>query len=348
MVMLPTKRTIELGKMIKQTLTLPLLLAFALISFLASLSFGAADTSISTVIDSLFGSQTNQVTNSIIWQLRMPRSILAFVAGCGLALAGMILQVVTRNPLADPYLFGISSGAMFGAVLSVSFFGSWFWLPLPVSAFLGSLISMTLLISFARINRFQQVETLLLAGVALSFLFSAFTSLLLYWSDPQAVASILFWTLGSFARADWHSLWMPALIVIVCLAMLLIYRNQLMALLLGDESAVTLGVNVAKLRIIMLLVSSILTASIVALCGGIGFVGLMIPHLVRQFIHIGSRLSFVVTALAGGVFMLWVDVLARTLLTNQELPIGVITAAVGSVFFLVTLYTRANKQGQGS
>lgn len=330
----------------KKQMVLPILIVFGFFSFFASLSFGAADISISSVIESLLGNQANAVTNSIIWELRMPRSILAFVAGCGLALAGLILQVVTRNPLADPYLFGVSSGAMFGAVLSVSFVGSWLWLPLPIAAFLGSLLSMILLISFARINRFQQIETLLLAGVALSFLFSAFTSLLLYWSDPQAVASILFWTLGSFARADWGSLWIPAAVSVTGLVLLMFYRQQLMALLLGDESAVTLGINVTKLRIIMLVVSSTLTASVVALCGGIGFVGLMIPHLVRQFVHIGSRLSFITTAVTGGVFMLWVDVLARTLLPNQELPIGVITAAVGSIFFLITLYSRANKQGQ--
>lgn len=327
-------------------LILPVLLLISLLSLLASLSFGAANTSITQTFSALIDPQVNPVTHTILWELRMPRSILAFVAGCGLALAGLVLQIVTRNPLADPYLFGISSGATFGAVLSISFVGSWIWLPLPVAAFMGSLFSMLLLVSFARINRFQQVETLLLAGVALSFLFGAFTSLLLYWSDPQAVASILFWTLGSFSRAEWVSLWIPGLAVLFCLSLLFIFRGQLMALLLGDESAVTLGINVTKLRILMLVVSSVLTASVVALCGGIGFVGLMIPHLVRQFVSVGSRLSFVVTAITGGIFMLWVDVLARTLLSNQELPIGVITSAVGSIFFLVTLYTRSNKQGR--
>lgn len=326
-----------------QVFVVPVLLLFIALSFFVSLSFGAANTSVMDAIQVLVGSHNNPVTESIILQLRMPRSLLAFFAGAGLALSGLILQIVTRNPLADPYLFGISSGATFGAVLSISFVASWFWLPLPLAAFLGSLFSMVLLLSFARINRFQQIETLLLAGVALSFLFSAFTSLLLYWSDPQAVASIVFWTLGSFSRAEWFSLWIPAIVVVVSLITLLLYRTQLMAILLGDESAVTLGVNVSRLRIIMLLLSSVLTASIVALCGGIGFVGLMIPHLVRQFVHIGSRMSFVITALVGGIFMLWVDVLARTMLTNQELPIGVITAAVGSVFFLITLYTRANQ-----
>lgn len=324
----------------------PILVAFSVLSFVVSLSFGAANTPFTEVFEVLFNSKSNTVTHTILWELRMPRSILAYAAGCGLALAGLVLQIVTRNPLADPYLFGISSGAMFGAVLSISFVGSWIWLPLPIAAFLGSLISMAMLVSFARINRFQQIETLLLAGVALSFLFSAFTSLMLYWSDPQAVASILFWTLGSFARADWSTVWLPAIVVVCSLCLLFLYRSELMALLLGDESAVTLGINVTKLRILMLIISSVLTASIVALSGGIGFVGLMIPHLVRQFVNIGSRMSFLVTALTGGVFMLWVDVLARTLLNNQELPIGVITAAVGSIFFLITLYTRAQKQGQ--
>jgi iron complex transport system permease protein len=333
----------------KTWLGAPLLLALTLLSFVASLSLGAAHTPFAEVIDALFASHSQtSVTNSIIWQLRMPRSILAFVAGGGLALAGLILQIVTRNPLADPYLFGISSGAMFGAVISISFLGAVAWLPLPVAAFIGSLFSMALLISFARINRFQQIETLLLAGVALSFLFSAFTSLFLYWSDPQAVTSILFWTLGSFSRAEWSSLWLPAMLVVLCLIVLNVYQSRLVALLLGDESAVTLGINVNKLRVIMLIISSILTAAIVALSGGIGFVGLMIPHLVRQFVHVGSRMSFVLTALVGGIFMLWVDVLARIILSNQELPIGVITAAIGSVFFLITLYSRASRQGQMS
>ena len=327
-------------------LMLPLLILFSLVSFVLSMSFGAANTSFTEVFDVLVNPQVNQVTHTILWELRMPRSILAYVAGCGLALSGLILQIVTRNPLADPYLFGISSGATFGAVLSLSFLSSLIWLPLPLAAFLGSLISMLMLIGFARINRFQRVETLLLAGVALSFIFGAITSLLLYWSDPQAVASILFWTLGSFARADWASIWIPAVAVSFSLGLLFFYRAQLMALLLGDENAVTLGINVTKLRIVMLVVGSILTASVVALCGGIGFVGLMIPHLVRQFVSVGSRMSFLVTALTGGVFMLWVDVLARTLLNNQELPIGVITSAVGGIFFLVTLYFRANRQGR--
>lgn len=320
------------------------ILALLASSVIASLTLGAASTTFADVFQVLFSnsveSPKGQVLESIIWQLRMPRTILAFVAGAGLALAGLILQIVTRNPLADPYLFGISSGASFGAVLAVVLLGSSFWLPLPVSAFIGSLLAVLLLIGFASATRFHHVESLVLAGVALTFLFSAFTSLLLYWSDPQVVASIIFWTLGSFARADWQTLWWPVIMVSFNLVLLFAYQGKLIAMILGDESAITLGINVRRLRFMMLISSSLITASVVALCGGIGFVGLMIPHIVRQFINVGSKFSFALTALAGGVFMLWVDVIARIVLSNQELPIGIITSAIGSVFFLMTLYIR--------
>ncbi|WP_299270513.1 iron ABC transporter permease [uncultured Psychrosphaera sp.] len=329
----------------KPSLLLSLVLSVLVVSFISALTIGAADLTFNQVLLSLFGNvdEAGTVAHSIIWQLRMPRSILAFVAGCGLAMAGLILQTITRNPLADPYLFGISSGASFGVVIVMTLTGVGFGFYLSFAAFLGSLLAISLLLLIAGFNRHQQVESMLLAGVALSFLFSSFTSLMLYWSDPQAVSAILFWTLGSFSRAQWDLLWFPCLVVISCLGLMLAKQRQLNAVLLGDEGAVTLGVNVNRLRITMLLLSSILTASIVALCGGIGFVGLMIPHIVRFFIGQGGRLSLIITALVGGVFMLWVDIASRVILDNQELPIGIITAAVGSLFFLTLLYVRKRK-----
>jgi len=326
-------------------ITILVITLLLLLSLVAALTIGAANLDVADVFASLFGlaGENSSLTHSIVWQLRMPRSILAFVAGGGLALAGLILQTVTRNPLADPYLFGISSGASFGVVVAMAVTGVTLTFYLSVAAFLGALLAIVLLLLIAGFSRNQQVESMLLAGVALSFLFSAFTSLLLYWSDPQAVTAILFWTLGSFARADWSSLWIPVSVVLVCLVFMLAQQRRLTALLLGDESAVTLGINVSQLRILMLLLSSLLTASIVALCGGIGFVGLMIPHIVRFFINQGHRWSYAVTALVGGIFMLWVDILSRIVLPNQELPIGIITAAIGSVFFLTLLYSRKNQ-----
>ena len=181
---------------------------------------------------------------------------------------------------------------------------------------------------------------MLLAGVALSCLFSAFTSLLLYLSDPQAVTAILFWTVGSFARAQWATLAFPALVILFSLVIMLGFRRHLNAMLLGDESATTLGINVKRFRLMMLVISSLITATLVSLCGGIGFVGLMIPHIVRYFISQGTSAGLLLTSIVGGIFMVWVDLLSRTILPNQELPVGVITAACGSLFFLSLLYFR--------
>ncbi|MBQ4856746.1 iron ABC transporter permease [Pseudoalteromonas sp. MMG007] len=327
----------------RHSLALFISILAALFSLFAALSFGAADTSLEDVLTSFLLSNDASLNTRIIYELRMPRTLLAFMAGAGLAIAGLILQTVTRNPLADPYLFGISSGASFGVVVLMAVTGISAGFMLSTAALLGSLAAMSLLILIAGRQQSAQVESMLLAGVALSFLFSAFTSLLLYWSDPQAVAAILFWTLGSFARAQWATLWLPLVVIVVCIGFLLSFRRQLNAMLLGDESAITLGVRVHRFRILMLVLSSLITAVLVAMCGGIGFVGLMVPHIVRFFISQGSVAGLLVTSLVGGTFMVWVDVFSRSLLKNQELPVGVITAAIGSVFFLSLLFFRKSK-----
>ncbi|MBH0030896.1 MULTISPECIES: iron ABC transporter permease [unclassified Pseudoalteromonas] len=327
----------------RQSLALFISAAAALFSLFAALSFGAAETSLQDVFNSFLLSNDASFNSRIIFELRMPRTLLAFLAGSGLAIAGLILQTVTRNPLADPYLFGISSGASFGVVLLMALAGISAGFMLSAAALLGSLLAMSLLILIAGRQQSAQVESMLLAGVALSFLFSAFTSLLLYWSDPQAVAAILFWTLGSFSRAQWVTLWLPLLVITLCTFVMLSFRRQLNAMLLGDESAITLGVRVQRFRILMLVLSSLITAVLVAMCGGIGFVGLMVPHIVRFFISQGTIAGLLVTSLVGGTFMVWVDVLSRSLLKNQELPVGVITAAIGSVFFLSLLFFRKRR-----
>lgn len=332
------------------------------ISLIFALSLGAADVAFKQVIDillaNMLGSDVSNVEpyiERIVMELRFPRSLLAFLAGTGLAISGLILQTVTRNPLADPYLFGISSGASFGVVVFLTFSGLsgvgvlaglsgiTYGLGMSLAAFIGSIIAMLMLLLIAGTKKSAQVESMLLAGVALSFLFSSGTSLMLYWSDPDAVSAILFWSLGSFSRAHWDNLLFPSFIIMLCIFYMLAYRRQLTAMLLGDESATTLGINPRNFRIAMLILSSLLTATLVSLCGGIGFVGLIIPHIVRFFVSQGSQQGLFLTALVGGIFMIWVDVLARIILNNQELPIGVITAAIGSVFFLSLLYFRKHK-----
>ncbi|WP_372870227.1 FecCD family ABC transporter permease [Shewanella sp.] len=329
-----------------------LLLACLVSPALASI-FGAADIhftdAMSVYLHALIGEQPKDVPyldSRILLELRLPRILLAFVCGAGLALAGWALQLVTRNPLADPYLFGISSGASLGAIVVMSLgslLGGGFMaladgISLPLGAFAGASASVLLVLALSGFGLQSQVERMLLSGVAISFLFGALGSLLLYFSSPQVTASLLFWTLGSFARASWDLLWLPWTIFGVFIGFLWVLRRQLLALSAGDETAHGLGVPVAKLRTISLLMCSLMTAVLVASCGGIGFVGLMIPHTVRLMFP--GRQSLMIVVLMGGLFMMWVDVLARSLLPTQELPVGVITAVIGSGFFLLLLLRR--------
>lgn len=328
----------------------------ALISIVISLAYGAVDICFSEIlswISSLFGkdAELDSIHIRIIEELRLPRLILAFLTGAGLSLSGAVLQMVTRNPLADPYLFGISSGASFGAVLIIALLsGSNIWmfeqsflqLGITGGAFLGSTISVVLVLLFA--GNGVQIERMLLAGVAVSFMFASATSLVLYHIDAQAVATLLFWTMGSFTRANWENIILPTVIILACLSVFLGYSRQMRTALAGDESAISLGVSVHKLRIMMLLLSSLVTATLVANSGGIGFVGLMIPHIIRRVFHAYQRYFLWSCMIFGGCFMVWVDVLARTLINGSELPIGIITAAIGSVFFLLVLTTRTHRR----
>ena len=327
-----------------------ILIVLAIVSPIMALVLGVANISFTDVFN-IFCSQLTDSCSSdplkqrIILELRLPRILLAFLTGAGLSLAGSVLQTVTRNPLADPYLFGISSGATFGAVLVIAFagtglaaqglFSDWLRMGITGGAFVGSAVSVLIVISSA--GRSVQIERMVLAGVATSFMFSAATSLVLYASDPQAASSLLFWSLGSFSRADWDNLTLPFIIIIICFVLFSGFSRQLTALLAGDENARSLGVEVQKVRISMLLLTSLITAILVANTGGIGFVGLMIPHIVRRIYINHSRHIMWVIVLFGGVFMVWVDVVARSLIHGHELPVGIITAAMGSVFFLLVM-----------
>ena len=340
---------LPINTMIKLFAYIFIAVCIVLISAVFAVSFGAANISsgdVLSVLFSLVGGDTDvaNIKQRIILELRIPRLILAFLTGAGLSLAGAVLQTVTRNPLADPYLFGIASGASFGAVLVIaSIGGSAGWaigqMGVTTGAFIGAAFSVLIVLGLA--GRGVQIERMLLAGVASSFMFSAGTSLVLYASDPEAAASLLFWTLGSFTRANWNNLFVPSLVIISCLILFLGFSRALKAVLAGDETAKTLGVNVTRLRMGMLLLSSLLTATLVANTGGIGFVGLMIPHIVRRLLQTHQQYVLLACVVFGGVFMVWVDVLARSLVANNELPIGVITAAIGSVFFLLVLRKRA-------
>ncbi|MFT5451551.1 MAG: iron complex transport system permease protein [Enterobacterales bacterium] len=345
-------------------LIIGLMFIILLASIIASISIGNVDMTLKQIMMALFNChgdyssnldginnsaiknaaiavcQDNSINQQIIWEIRLPRILMALLTGAGLSVTGAILQSVTRNPLADPYLFGISSGASLGAVCVMATISS-ASISITLGALIGSFFSVVLMLTLAG-RAAVQVEKLLLAGVAVSFMLSAFTSLVLYYSDPDTVTSLLFWMMGSFSNSQWDELWMPTVTLTVGVALFFVYRRWLSAIQAGDESALTLGIPVNQLRLFMLIICAAITAVLVAHVGGIGFVGLMIPHISRFIVGVQIHRLLFMTLVLGASFMIWVDVIARTLLPNQVLPVGIVTSAVGSLFFFIILKYRSN------
>lgn len=316
-----------------------LLALLTLLSVLWCLNLGVGDTSLGAMLTCITSQCATPLEASLFWDIRLPRVMAALLVGLGLACAGAILQNTTRNALADPYLFGIMAGAGLGASL-IGLRPDW-GVPLYLGAFCGSAVAIALVIGIAKLAR--QPQSLLLIGIAVAFMCSAVTHFVLYISDPLAANRVIFWLMGSLSRVELSHLSLLAPVVALSLTLVVGYARQLDALLLGDESAQTLGVNVAKLRFIMLALCAAITASVVSYCGGIGFVGLMIPHIARALFGITTLPLIAGSGLLGALFLLWVDTLARTALNGQELPLGVITSALGSVFFLIIIVRKPGK-----
>lgn len=331
------------------------LLFLAIIACITSLFYGAAELSPQRIASCLFQECANATDELIFWQIRAPRVAVGFLVGVGLAIAGATLQNVTRNSLTDPYLFGVVAGAGLGASIATLLFSdsqifslpfelfdseTAFSLALPASAFLGALFAVALVQVLVISALGRRTEHLLLAGVAVSFMLGAVSHFILFMAEPFAANKVVFWLMGSLARVEAWYAWVMLPVILISLILLLLYGRQLDALLLGDESARSLGVNVQRLRIILLAICAALTACIVSYCGGIGFVGLMIPHIVRNWLGVTSRTLILGCVLLGGSFMVLVDILARVALPGQEIPIGVITSAIGSLFFFLAIRQR--------
>jgi iron complex transport system permease protein len=277
----------------------------------------------------------------IVWQIRAPRVLLGALVGAGLALVGSVLQAVTRNPLADPHLLGISSGAALGAVLVILYLGQFLGVfSLPLAAFIGAAGSLLLVLGVARRHGRLDSERLLLAGVAVSFLCMALVNLLLFTGDQHAAAAAVFWMLGGLGAARWEVIYLPAFCVALGLGILLIMARGLNALMSGEQTAISLGFNGKHLRLKAFVCTSLLTGVLVSLSGAIGFVGLMVPHMARSLVGAEHRRLLPVAALLGALFLVWVDVAARTLVAPEDVPIGIATAALGGFFFIVLLKRR--------
>jgi len=290
------------------------------------------------------GIAADEVTSyQIVWQIRAPRVVLAAVVGGGLAAVGVAVQALVRNALADPFILGVSSGASVGAV-GVSVFGALGVLgvhAVSAGAFLGALAASAMVYLAARSRGGTTPLRLVLTGVAMAFGFQALLSVIIYLvPDTEATSAVLYWTMGSFGAATWGALPVVALTVLIGLVGLHRLSRRLDVLSLGDETAASLGVDAVVLRRRLFVLTSVVTGAMVAVSGAIGFVGLVVPHVVRIMTGAGHRRVLVIAPLAGAVFMVWVDLASRTLVAPRELPLGAITALVGVPVFITLMRRR--------
>jgi iron complex transport system permease protein len=281
-------------------------------------------------------------TATIIFDIRLPRVLLAGLVGAALAIAGATYQGLFRNPLADPYLIGVAQGASLGAVIGFMLPVSWnlagFGL-VPLLAFIGALLATTTVYLLARVGKALPVTTLILAGVALSALLSSIVSYLVI-SSGEALRGIIFWLMGSFSLSTWSEVRIVLPYVVVGAAVITLFGRMLNVMQLDEEQAQQLGVNVERLKIILLAAATLITAASVSFVGTIGFVGIIIPHAVRLVWGSDHRSLLPLAMLVGAIFMILTDLIARTVLAPTEIPIGVITAICGAPFFLYLLRRR--------
>ena len=287
-----------------------------------------------------------QAARTVVWEVRVPRTLLALSVGGGLALAGAALQGIFRNPLADPGIVGVSSGAALGAVVSIVIgigsLGSW---STPIAAFVGALAVSTLIYRFARRNGRTEVVTLILTGIALNAIAAAFIGFLTTTADDQKLRSIVFWNLGSFANARWRYVAVSTTLVAFGAATLPLLARRLDLLALGEREARHLGVETDRLRQRVIVIAAIVVGGCVAVSGIIAFVGLVVPHLIR--LAAGPRHSVLLpaSALGGAALLLLADIAARTVVAPKELPLGVVTSGFGGLFFLWLLLSVRRSQG---
>lgn len=302
------------------------------------ITFGAVDVS--------FGNLSPAI-RAIIWEIRLPRVLLAGFVGAALTLAGVVFQALFSNPLADPYVIGASAGASLGATLAIVFslqMSWWGFGAVPLLAFGGALVTVTAVYNLARIGGRVSSLTLLLAGLGVSASLSAVVSLIIYFAGQQ-LTQVVFWLMGGFSGATWKSVELVASYFAVGAFVIFVHALELDALLFGEEEAQTLGVDVRRVRFLLVSAASLLTAAAVAVSGLIGFVGLVVPHLVRMLVGPGHRILLPAAGLTGAAMLILADLTARTVIAPTELPVGLITALCGGPFFV---YLLRQKKPQGA
>jgi iron complex transport system permease protein len=316
---------------------LGLLLLLACCAVVIAVATGAARLPLGDVLTALTGG-ADAATRTIVLELRLPRVVLALVAGGGLAMAGAVFQALLRNPLAEPYVLGVAGGAAVGAVAALTLGFAVLPGAVPAAALAGALGAILLVLRIAaHAGRALDTRVLLLAGVVVGAFFNAVILLLLTLADVESFRSAVFWMMGSLAASSWRSTAMLALYVVPASVALLALARPLNLLAIGEETALFLGVRIDRVKLSAYFIASLLVAAAVAACGVIGFVGLIVPHAVRLAWGSDHRLLLPACMIGGGTFLLLADTVARTVAAPAELPVGVITALLGVPIFVVLL-----------
>jgi iron complex transport system permease protein len=331
------------------TLTL-LALALLLIALLAGVAIGETAIAPKVVLQVLAnklwhaGYVLDPIDEGVVWNYRLTRALVAAACGAGLATCGVVLQSLLRNPLADPYLLGISAGASTGAVLVVLMGVGGGLVSLSAGAFVGAMAAFALVILLARASGASGgTGQIILAGIAGSQLFNALTAFLITKSaSSEQARGILFWLLGNLSGVRWPSVWLAVPVAIVGLAVCLWHRRALDAFTFGRDSAASLGIPVRRVQLVLVACAALVTAVMVSIVGAIGFVGLVIPHAARLLLGTGHSRLLPASALGGALFLIAADVLSRTVIKGQVIPVGVVTALVGAPVFALILIGRRN------
>ena len=317
-------------------------------TLIVAIWLGVSVGSVKVPISTLWDTGADEISTNIVWKIRMPRVVLAGLVGASLAIAGAAFQALFKNPLADPYTLGVSSGASVGAVatlffgISVPFLGIY---TLPIFSMIGALVTMLLVISFAKlVDRAMKMETIILTGIIFSSFLGSVISLMIALTGEE-LRQIIGWLLGSVSMRGWSFVQMALPFIIIGSFLLWLNRRELNAMLFGEERARYLGVNVKKRKMMILIGGSMLTGTAVAVSGTIGFVGLVVPHMTRLLFGSDNRHVLPLSFINGAALLIVCDLVSRTIISPTELPIGVITAFIGAPVFAFIFFRQRRKGG---
>ncbi len=324
---------------IKSVYGIVLLLAILVISVIFSLLLGSVKIDLNSFLNALIMSEGYNAESVIIYNIRLPRVVGAVLAGVGLSVSGVLLQGVTGNDLAGPNIIGINAGAGFAVIFSMCFFNISAVI-MPFVAFVGAFLTTLLIVLISsKVNKLK--STVILVGIALTSILNAgisFISLI----EPDILTSYNYFSIGGLSGVQLNSLFVPAIIIFLCLTISVLFSRQIDVLCLGDSLAYSLGINVVGFRMICLILASALAAAVVSFAGLLGFVGLIVPHIAKQLVGRSMRMSIIVSAIIGAIIVVVADMLGRFLFAPTELPVGIIMALTGAPFFFWLLFKRRN------